>query len=44
MDALWEQYGKESDAADNELVRALGSDLDTLLIFVRFPKHRIAIL
>lgn len=35
MDVFWEHYRTEAEAADNELVKALGSDLDTLLIFVR---------
>lgn len=34
MDVFWEQYRIEAEAADNELVKALGGDLDTLLIFV----------
>lgn len=34
MDVFWEQYGKEADASDKELVGALGGGLDALLVFV----------
>ena len=32
---FWDQYVKEADLYDKELVKGLGGDLDTLLIFVR---------